>query len=189
MCLTIHQRPLPYVQRLESRQEDHIGLVVIHCTELPDLASARQWGEKEIYPASQTGNSGHFYIDRNGGVEEWVPVNRVAHHVRGYNQQSIGIELVNNGRYPNWFLSGHQQMRENYPDAQVGALIALLKHLVKSLPGLEQIAGHEDLDTDMLPSDDHAEIMIRRKLDPGPCFPWPLILDNTVLKRVADRDL
>ena len=185
MGLKIYQHPLPYVQRLENRHEDLIGLVVIHCTELPDLASARQWGEKEIYPNSQTGNSGHFYIDRDGSVEEWVPVTQIAHHVRGFNQQSIGIELVNNGRYPSWFQSNHQQMKEDYPGAQIRGLLALLKHLVTLLPGLQEIAGHEDLDTEMLPSEDHAEIMIRRKIDPGPCFPWQTILDNTLLKRWA----
>ena len=48
---------------------------------------------------------------------------------------------------------------------------------------------YEDLDIDMLPSEDKPEIMIRRKLDPGPCFPWQTILDNTLLKRQASRDI
>ena len=72
--------------------------MVIHCTELPDLGMARGFGEKVMHKNSHTGNSGHFYIDRDGSIEEWVPVNRVAHHVRGFNSKSIGIELVNNGR-------------------------------------------------------------------------------------------
>ena len=50
--------PLPYVTRLESRAMDHVDLVVIHCTELPDLAMAREFGEREVH-ASRTGNSGH----------------------------------------------------------------------------------------------------------------------------------
>ena len=179
---------MSYVQRLESRCTDIIKLVVIHCTELPDLTSARQWGEKVTYSESQTGNSGHFYIDRDGSIEEWVPITRIAHHVRRFNTQSIGIELVYNGRYPNWFHSGHQQMKEEYPGAQIKALCDLLEHLVTLLPGLEEITGHENLDTDMLSSKDSAEIMIRRKLDPGPCFPWQTILDNTPLKQRTAKD-
>ena len=56
--------PLPYVAALATRPVESIDLVVIHCTELPDLAMARQFGESIHYQASRTGNSGHFYIDR-----------------------------------------------------------------------------------------------------------------------------
>jgi N-acetylmuramoyl-L-alanine amidase len=184
LSLKILQRPLSYSKRLESRNTDQVKLVVIHCTELPDLAMARQWGEKVTYPQSQTGNSGHFYIDRDGSTEEWVSVDLVAHHVKGFNQDSIGIELVNNGRYPNWFRSNHQQMEETYPGAQIRALTALLERLHANLPSLQEIAGHADLDTGMLPSEDQAGTLIRRKLDPGPCFPWQEIMDNTPLKRL-----
>ena len=65
--LTIHDNPLPYVQKLEARPATAVDLVVIHCTELPDLATAREYGERVLY-ASGTGNSGHYYIDRDGSV-------------------------------------------------------------------------------------------------------------------------
>lgn len=187
--LKIRQNPLSYTRRLEKRGSDKINLVVIHCTELPDLSMARLWGEKELHPESQTGNSGHFYVNRDGGIEQWLPVNRVAHHVRGYNPQSIGIELVNNGRYPDWFQSSHQQMTEAYPGVQIEALASLLNHLADQLPGLERIAGHEDLDTTMLPSEDKPDIMVRRKIDPGPRFPWQALMDKISLIRVTAKDL
>lgn len=186
MNVNVVQKPLSYAQRLDEREIRRINLVVIHCTELPDLASARQWGEKVIYPESQTGNSGHFYIDRDGMVEQWVPCSRIAHHVRGVNQQSIGIELVNRGRYPDWFHSSNQHMDEAYPEQQIHALIELLGVLENDLPGLCKVAGHEDLDTEKLPSDDDPDILIRRKVDPGPLFPWTMILDESRLKRVKE---
>jgi len=176
MAPDILVRPLSYVERLESRSADCINLVVIHCTELPDLDTARVYGEKEMHVTSHTGNSGHFYIDRDGSTEEWAPLHRVAHHVRGLNSKSIGIELVNNGRYPDWFHSGHQQMTETYPPAQIQALISLLNDLAKKLPGLTQIAGHEALDTALIAADDNPDIMISRKLDPGVHFPWKDVL-------------
>lgn len=160
--------------------------MVIHCTELPDLAMAREFGEKVMHEPSQTGNSGHFYIDRDGRIEEWVPVSRVAHHVRGFNSQSVGIELVNNGRYPDWFHSTQQQMTDPYPSAQIDALIILLNDLGQTLPGLRLIAGHEVLDTEMIAADDNPDIMINRKLDPGIHFPWQDVLSRISLVRYQE---
>jgi len=188
MNRAIVQRPLSYVRRLESRCTDDISLVVIHCTELPDLPMARVFGEKVHHPKTHTGNCGHFYIDRDGSVEQWVPLSRIAHHVRGFNRQSIGIELVNDGRYPDWFFSNHQQMKEPYPEAQIESLLTLLNHLQTSLGGLEFIAGHEDLDTGMVVSEDRSDIEIRRKLDPGPLFPWTDIMEKMTLRRYPAKD-
>lgn len=186
MTPTIFQHPLSYADQLDSRSTDCINLVVIHCTELPDLATARVWGEKVIYPESNTGNSGHFYIDRDGRIEQWVPLDRVAHHTRGYNPNSIGVELVNIGRYPDWYLSGHQQMTEPYPAVQIDSLADLLVDLVAQLPGLDRVAGHETLDTDLQPALDDPVVMIRRKMDPGPLFPWQDLLSKTSLTRFSN---
>lgn len=187
--LEIRQRLLCYTQRLDSRRPDDINLLVIHCTELPDLAMARVYGEKVHHAETQTGNSGHFYIDRDGSIEQWVPINRVAHHVRGFNTQSIGVELVNSGRYPEWFHTGHQVMTEPYPDLQIEALVALVEYLQTQLAGLEKVAGHEDLDTGVITSQDRPDTLIRRKLDPGPLFPWPVLMDNVSLRRFCSEDL
>jgi N-acetylmuramoyl-L-alanine amidase len=176
---------LPYVARLQPRPPADVTLVVIHCTELPDLATAREYGERVLYPESRTGNSGHFYIDRNGGVQRWVPEDRIAHHVRGHNPHSIGIELVNRGRWPHWLDAAHQAMDEPYPDAQVEALIALLAHLRTTLPNLREIAGHEDLDRDHVPATDDPAVLVPRKRDPGPRFPWDRVLAAVPLRRVG----
>ncbi|HET9819937.1 MAG TPA: N-acetylmuramoyl-L-alanine amidase, partial [Rhodanobacteraceae bacterium] len=109
--IRIRNHPLPYVEHLQTRGAEAINLVVIHCTELPDLATAREYGERVVHPGG-TGNSGHYYIDRDGSVVRYVPDNRMAHHTRGYNERSIGIELVNRGRHPDWFDSRRQLMTE-----------------------------------------------------------------------------
>lgn len=172
---------------------------MIHCTELPDLATARDYGERVLYPATGTGpdagpgtgpgtgtgtgNSGHYYIDRDGGTEQWVPLERVAHHVRGFNERSVGIELVNLGRYPDWLHSAHQKMTETYPPEQVSALINLIASLYSALPALRWIAGHAELDTALVAATDDASLQVHRKLDPGPCFPWPQVLAQCRLQR------
>ena len=97
--------------------------------------------------------------------------------------------MVNNGRYPDWFQSSHQQMTEPYPDVQIEALASLLNHLVEQLPGLEQVTGHEDLDTAVLPSEDKPHTTIRRKLDPGPRFPWSAFMHKIPLNRLTAEDI
>ena len=174
---------LPYEARLDERPLAQIDLAVIHCTELPDMATAREFGERVLY-ASGTGNSGHYYIDRDGTVRQFVPLRRIAHHVRGYNARAIGIELVNSGRYPHWQDSRHQGMDEPYTDAQVDALLGLLHHLRRGIPSLEFIAGHEDLDQDRVPSSDNLHQLVFRKRDPGPRFPWSRVLDAVPLARI-----
>jgi N-acetylmuramoyl-L-alanine amidase len=182
MPTTIHDQPLPYVAELPERPASAVERVVIHCTELPDMATARQYGERALHD-NGTGNSGHYYIDRDGTIHRYVPGTRVANHVRGHNPNSIGIELVNLGRYPHWWNSHHQQMTEPYPAAQISALQALLVQLQRDFPNLRQIAGHEDLDRAMMPASDDPTIEVHRKLDPGPMFPWAEVLDGSGLTR------
>ena len=175
---------LPYVDALAARPTAGIDLVVVHCTELPDLAMAREYGERVLYPASGTGNSGHYYIDRDGGIVEYVPPERIAHHTRGYNPRSIGIELVNTGRWPHWLDARHQAMDEAYTEAQIEALSALLDDLRTRIPALARIAGHEDLDLDEVEASDDPALTVRRKRDPGPKFPWERVLAATPLQRL-----
>lgn len=181
--LAIHDWPLPYEERLEARPRSAIDLAVIHCTELPDLAMAREYGERALY-ASGSGNSGHYYIDRDGTVHAFVRPERVANHTRGYNPRSIGIELVNTGRYPDWLDSRHQAMDEPYTEAQIVALIALLRGLAQEHSELRHIAGHEDLDVAEVEASDDASRRVRRKRDPGPQFPWARVLEAIPLERL-----
>ena len=179
----IQRDPLPYLDALARREPASIDTVVIHCTELPDLATARDYGERVLYP-SGAGNSGHYYIDRDGSTVEYVPVTYVAHHTRRWNPRSVGIELVNTGRFPDWLDSRRQAMDEPYTEAQLIALMALLGQLKASLPALRQIAGHEDLDTDEVDASDDPSLKVRRKRDPGPLFPWDAVLAAVPLQRI-----
>ena len=179
----IHPLPLPYVLSLDLRPLDAIDTVVIHCTELPDMATAREYGERVLYP-SGTGNSGHYYIDADGRIEEYVPPTRVAHHTHGWNARSIGIELANRGRFPHWLDSRQQAMDAPYANVQIDALIALLQWLGGQVPSLAKIAGHEDLDQAEVPASDDPSILVRRKRDPGPQFPWLAVLGEVRLQRI-----
>jgi len=184
-ALNIHRRPLSYEQRLPERDLASMALVVIHCTELPDLAMAREYGERVHYPDNGTGNAGHYYISRRGKTECWIDPARIAHHTAGYNDRSIGIELVNLGRYPNWYHSNAQTPRQPYTPSQIAALLRLLQHLTSLYPGLTLIAGHQDLDQREIPAEDDPSVMISRKIDPGPLFPWQQILSAFYFTRIC----
>ncbi len=179
--MQINIEHLPYVDLLERRARDP-DIVIIHCTELPKLSDARREGELVRYP-SGTGNSGHFYLDRDGRAFEYVPIERVAHHTRGWNARSIGIELVNIGRYPDWLHSQRQAMTEPYSSAQIAGLMQILLWICARSPSITDIAGHEDLDLTEVPASDDATQMVRRKRDPGPQFPWPQVLTACGLRR------
>ena len=181
-------RPLTYTGRLERRPADDIDLVVIHCTELPDLETARKYGERIHHEDTRTGNSGHFYIDRDGSTQCWVEPGRVAHHTRGYNERSIGIELVNLGRWPDWYHTKRQLMTEPYPTAQVEALLQLLETLATGFPNLRWVDGHEALDRDMIAASDQPGEQVSRKRDPGPMFPWKQVYAAVELSQLPPQE-
>jgi len=183
-ALRLVLEPLPYVELLEKRPLSQIDLVVMHCTELPDMTMAREYGERILYEAG-TGASGHYYIDRDGSIYQYVDPAHIANHTRGYNPRSVGIEIVNTGRYPNWYDSGNQVMTEPYTTEQISALKNLLLRLKSECPNLQFIAGHEDLDTAMVTATDDPDKTVFRKRDPGPQFPWQEILAAIELKQIT----
>jgi N-acetylmuramoyl-L-alanine amidase len=182
--LAVHDWPLPYEARLQQRALASVDLVVIHCTELPDMKMTREFGERVRYPETQTGNSGHYYIDFDGTVYRFVAPERVANHTFGYNARSIGIEIANIGRYPNWHDSRHQAFSVAYTKQQIESLLALLRQLRATIPSLHYIAGHEDLDRRLEPASDNPDVMLPRRRDPGPLFPWTQIVPAGGLERL-----
>src|SRR3546814_6113335 len=118
-------------------------------------------------------------------ISDWVSYVFSSDLVRGYNPRSIGIDLVNAGRWPHGLDSRHQAMEEAYPDAQIDALVVLLHALQEELPSLRHIAGHDDLDTAMVPASDDPQILVPRKRDPGPMFPWQRVLAEVSLQHVG----
>lgn len=107
----------------------------------------------------------HYVIDREGRVEAGVPESMAATHATGWNQRSIGIELVNNG-----------DGRDPFPDVQVDALVRLARDIRARYPAiaLARVLRHSDVDHSTFPADTFgaACTAFRRKEDPGDAFPW-----------------
>ena len=106
--------------------------------------------------------SGHYLIDEAGMIYQLVNENKRAWHAgtsywageTDINSQSIGIELQN---------PGHEWGYQDFPDAQIGALVELATSIVNRYNiSAKQILGHSD-------------IAPERKQDPGERFPWSRI--------------
>ncbi len=131
-------------------------MVVIHYTGMPTAAEALA----RLTDGTGTARvSSHYLIDEDGTIHRLVSEERRAWHAgksfwkgeTDCNAVSIGIELVN---------PGHEFGYRPFPDAQIGALIALLGEIRErwTVPN-GRIIGHSD-------------VAPARKEDPGELFPW-----------------
>jgi N-acetylmuramoyl-L-alanine amidase len=124
--------------------------VVIHYTGADQAADALR-----MLSSPQAGVSAHYLVVRNGTIVQLVDERARAWHAGAskwgssidVNSSSIGIELDNNGREP-------------YPQVQIDALLNLLADLRQRyrLPAANFLG--------------HSDVAPRRKIDPGPLFPW-----------------
>jgi N-acetyl-anhydromuramyl-L-alanine amidase AmpD len=149
-----------------------IDMVVIHSTGGPtcDARTARPIWVKagtleedlRIIEAHPTLGI-HYMIDRDGTVRSSVPEDQIAHHVFGYSARSIAIELVNDG-----------DGVDVYPTAQLDAVAVLIRDIAKRRGVTRQgVKMHSDLDHGSMSCDRTK----RRKVDPGPAFPFKTVLD------------
>jgi hypothetical protein len=111
----------------------------------------------------------HYMIDRDGTLRTSVPEHQVAHHVLTHSARSIAVELVNDG-----------DGRDPFATAQIDALVALLKDIVRR-HGITRagIVRHSDLDRSILPCAPEQ----RRKVDPGDAYPHHAVLDRVFAPR------
>jgi AmpD protein len=153
-----------------DRLIEEISLLVIHNISLPpgqfgnnfvdqfftnNLDPEKDPYFKEIYEMEV---SSHLFIDREGGLTQFVPFDKAAWHAgvskfRGKencNEFSIGIEL-----------EGTDDLE--YPSNQYKTLIEVTKALMDYYPEIkvDNIVGHKDI----------APV---RKTDPGEAFDWDL---------------
>jgi N-acetylmuramoyl-L-alanine amidase len=131
-----------------------IDMLVLHYTGMKTCGDALG---RLCDPAIEV--SAHYLIDEDGTIHVLVAEEYRAWHAgtacwRGkawVNDRSIGIELVN---------SGHEFGYEDFPPAQIEALIPLCRDILSRYPITAQnVVGHSD-------------VAPTRKQDPGEKFPW-----------------
>ena len=165
-------------RRIGVARTQAIDMVVIHSTGGPtcDAATGKPiWVragnlEDNIRQIEAHPTLGiHYMIDRDGTLRASVPESQVAHHVYSVSGRSIAIELINHG-----------DGIDPFPDAQLTALVALLRDIAQRR-GIRRdgIRRHSDLDQGRLPCDRTQ----RRKVDPGAAYPHESILDRVFAPR------
>jgi N-acetylmuramoyl-L-alanine amidase len=140
-----------------DRKGHDISMIVLHYT---GMKTAEEALERLCDPESSV--SAHYLIERDGRTHWLVPDERRAWHAgvgvwgkaEDINSISLGIELVN---------PGHEWGYEPFPEAQIDALLILLRRLKSEyhVPR-SRIIGHSDVAPD-------------RKEDPGEKFPWAVL--------------
>ncbi|NEX19659.1 N-acetylmuramoyl-L-alanine amidase [Thiorhodococcus mannitoliphagus] len=148
-----------------SAEAREIDLIVIHATGGPGCKQGKLWHAPggtltsiRRYFAKNPNIGYHYLIGRDGTIVAGTPESRIAHHARGHNKGSIGIELVNDG-----------DGRDPFPEAQIDALIGLLKRLDRTYDiSPSQVKGHSELDNR---SFECGGRRYKQKIDPGGAFP------------------
>ncbi len=144
--------PSPNVDARPAPVIDHL---VLHYTGMKTAAEAVA---RLCDPGAKV--SSHYVVDEDGTVYALVGEEKRAWHagvscwrgVRGLNDRSIGIEIVN---------PGHEWGYRAFPDVQLIAVRDLCLGILGRWPAIEarNVVGHSDIAPD-------------RKQDPGELFPW-----------------
>lgn len=135
-----------------------VDTLVLHYTAL-DL-------ESSLRVLRYRGVSAHYVLAPDGVAYKILNNDEVAWHAgvsmwRGrklVNGRSIGVEVVN--------LDGN---KNDYPPAQIAALVELCKTIISENPSITNanVIGHSD-------------VAPKRKVDPGKTFPWKHLADQGV---------
>ena len=127
-----------------------IKYIIIHYTGMKNQKVAIKRLQSKVAKVSA-----HYVLSKKGSVYRMVNDHDIAWHAGiskwgkdiNLNSNSIGIELVNNGK-------------EKYPKKQINKLVLLIKYLKKKYKiKKKNVLGH-------------SHIAPERKIDPGPLFPW-----------------
>jgi N-acetyl-anhydromuramyl-L-alanine amidase AmpD len=178
-CTTACQQ-LPIVKAPSQNFNERVNHLVIHFTSENFQESLNILTQSETRPVSA-----HYLLpdpmDATYDLSELkifalVPPQFRAWHAgnsywagkRGLNDQSIGIEIVNESRCLDDIATLANQPAfkdrcrfEAFAPEQIALLIALIKEILKDFP---DISPHAIIG--------HADIAPSRKIDPGPLFPW-----------------
>lgn len=161
-----------------------IDLVVLHYTGMQDAETALRrltdpapvagaypgpWQSADVLPdATLPRVSAHYVVGEGGETYSLVAEEHRAWHAGAsswegegdVNARSIGVEIVN---------GGHDFGLPEFPDAQIDAVIRLLREILARWPHLDarRVVAHSD-------------IAAERKADPGEKFPWKRLADAGV---------
>lgn len=122
---------------------EHITKIVVHCaatkpSQNVGLAQIKKWHTDPKPQGRGWRDIGyHYVIKRDGTLQQGRPAGTPGAHVKGHNQNSIGICLVGG-------LDASGKAVSNYTAKQWDALVLLVAGLEVLCPNAE-VCGHNDL--------------------------------------------
>ena len=117
-----------------------INMIVMHCS---GTRCNRNYTVQQLYHDHVEVNHWrfigyHFYIRKDGRVEETRPLARMGAHAKGYNAHSIGI-CYEGG------LDKQGHPADTRTPEQVMAMKRLVVQMKQQFPTIKQVLGHRDL--------------------------------------------
>ncbi|MCW8953307.1 MAG: peptidoglycan recognition protein family protein [Sulfurimonas sp.] len=114
-------------------------IIVVHHTAIDDFQDSLSRFTSQTLPTdrpdiSSGGSvnvSAHFMVERNGTINQLMPLDYMGRHVIGLNYNSIGIENV-----------GGENSKDNLTNEQLKANIELINELKKKFKTIEYVIGH-----------------------------------------------
>lgn len=131
--------------------------IVIHRTETETLRPMVGW-----FQTDERAVSAHVIVDKDGTIVQMMPFDAVAFHCPGFNNQSIGVEVV-----------GEEE--SGVPNVQLHRLVSVLRLLVAKYP-----------DAKLVP---HSDVSIRPAGTscPGSDFPFAEVKNLVFKKGISDE--
>jgi beta-N-acetylhexosaminidase len=151
-ALEIKQTPIVFSEKRIDLTKEYIHLhygidvkntkitpkiIVLHYTARDDCNASlaclmdeelKKGNRPEIRKGGSLNVSAHFLVERDGTIQQLMPLDMMARHVIGLNYNSIGIENVGKD--------------DDLTPKQVASNIALVKYLQKKFPSIEYLIGH-----------------------------------------------
>lgn len=115
---------------------------------------------------NKLGWSAHILLSTDGTRTRCRPDNLIAYHAKGFNTNSLGIEILIPGVYNLDQLKAYTAKPYTLPQAQMDVLVQQIM-IWKHAHEIESIYRHSDVDP------------ARRWFDPGEGFPWTGLLQRT----------
>ena len=162
--------PNPNGRHYYTTRRKPIQIIVIHTAEsLPDFTSPDMGAERVARYGATTSRSAswHSTIDSDS-IIPMLPDSYTAFHVRGYNSQSLGVEIATQAH--KWPIA---------PKDWIDKTITNLADVVRRWGELYQIPYHRiaraNVDAGSRGLVAHADLDPQRRTDPGAMFPWDLL--------------
>jgi hypothetical protein len=144
----------------ESAALDSPGMIVVHYTELANLADSLATFKPDTLPRGRTDIAGHgdvnvgvhYVIAKDGTVDQLQPENVIGRHTIGFNWCAIGIEMV-------------ARNEKELTDAELLSCATLCAWIASRHPSIEYLIGHHEYVRKDLP---HFALYLEKDAFPRP---------------------